>query len=475
MHEQTMVLKMFVQRMGSLAYCVVLLCNMYGAYAGFFKFKVCAISQYNLRDMVFETAHWYQDHAPEMVPVLATTGIFLCLMAFLWIASLTGFIKEKNQIESNLFLKVLAMIDITIGTNVAWIMFVLLQLSMDGKIGVKGHENYTGIGVLLYGTNCSLVLCIFGLRIIKAFKNTKHEMSKLFKIWLFLLITILIIIVIIATVAFFANNATLRTAAGGCIAMFAAINGALLLIILIRKLNKIIEEFLIQFGSVSGETMIALNIQVSVGLQQQALEQQSGSKERQTGGISGVYDRYDQDKDDVNEDVVGLDKNMITLNNIIADMIKFTILVGFAITSTCIVAVSVPVVTFVDVLPRVVVNLLATIDVFVNGVCLILQFKMARPYYKVLCKFCINKCQQRQTIQINNSIKSLQRVANVELRVLPGGSIGIETLENEEKNDKVNSNNQTGNDSTIKKQKENNGSGKDPAIKIMQSVEMQLA
>ena len=30
--------------MVSLAYCVALLCNMYGAYAMFFKFKICAIS-----------------------------------------------------------------------------------------------------------------------------------------------------------------------------------------------------------------------------------------------------------------------------------------------------------------------------------------------------------------------------------------------------------------------------------------------
>ena len=42
-YKHIMVL-VFMTRMGSLAYCGVLLCNMCGAYARFFKFKVCAIS-----------------------------------------------------------------------------------------------------------------------------------------------------------------------------------------------------------------------------------------------------------------------------------------------------------------------------------------------------------------------------------------------------------------------------------------------
>ena len=42
-HKQIMVL-LFMIVMGSLAYSGVLLCNMYAAYARFFKFKVCATS-----------------------------------------------------------------------------------------------------------------------------------------------------------------------------------------------------------------------------------------------------------------------------------------------------------------------------------------------------------------------------------------------------------------------------------------------
>ena len=402
------------------------------------------------------TAEWYLARKSELMWMLIFLGIVLGVIILLWIISLIAFCREKNQIKSNQFLKILTMVCLTISILVAITSFVTVQLSIiDGKFGSNTVEDLIGIGILSYGIQCSIVLIIFGLRIIKAFKNTPHAMGKLFKRWLFVLITIITVSFLVAVTQFvFSRNQEVRFMLGGAATMFATVNGVILLVIFVKKLNKVIGDFLLQFGAVSGETMIELNIQVSAALETEDNE---------------VDFKADGNNNDNSDNKKGLDENMVLLNNIIAEMIKYTILIGVAMTSTTIVSLSVPVTISSNSVPIVYIAFFATNDGLINGICLLLQFKVARKFYKCLCKICIKKCQERQTIQINKNIKTLEKVVSVELKVLPSGGIGIETIDNNDVND--NDINDI-NDNDVNTSENNNPN--QPAITTLKSVEMQL-
>ena len=397
--------------------------------------------------------NWYAKHGSDMIWMLVFMGIMLGLLSSLWVMSLIGFFREKNRIKSTAILKVLATFAVGLGAIDTWLWFNTLKMNIDGA-SQRMVDDYVGFGVLCYGIYCLIILIVFGLRIINAFKNTKHAMSKLFHWWLCFLTIIIIICFIVSIIAFFQNNVLMGTISGATATSFTTINGVILLIIFNKKLNKVIGDFLIQFGSVSGETMIKLNIQVSAELQTQT-----------QGNDVGI--NFDNDTDDK---TTGLDKNMVSMNNIIADMIKYTILISVAMGSTSLVPICIGIVRGVDGVPSIYMSFVTIIDIFVNGICLMLQFKMARKYYKILCKVCIKKCQQRQTKQINNSIKGLEKVSSVELKVLPSGGIGIDVNENNNNiNEPDEQNNEKApniNDNTIASQA--------PAVATMTSVSMQL-
>ena len=426
------------------------------------------LNQVDKKKMATDWEEWYDEHGSELMWVLVTLGIVACFITLLTVMSMIGFMRETNVIKSTQPFKLLFIFALIIGTSSSWCFFVSVDLSIT-DFGSILEEDLRAIGILGYGINCSIVLIIFGLRIIKAFKNTSHEMSKLFHGWLFLIIFLIVIGFITVIIILFVNknNTSLQASASAIPIMFATINGIILLFIFIKKLNQIITHFLIEFGTISGDTMIELNMQLSAGLQHD-LDPEKEEKRNTVDANANVKTHTGY----------RLDKNMILLNKIISDMIKYTILIIFAMISTTIVGITIPIIVSNGNIPTVYVRLIATIDMFINEICLLLQFKISRKYYKLLCKICINKCQQRLTKQINNNVKNFQKVSSVELKVLPSGGIGVSSVDmamepeaekNGSKNvDNFNIHNQT------QKTIDGDDNNKQPAVTTMQSVEMQL-
>ena len=414
-------------------------------------------------------AHWYEKNGSSIEWMLVSFIILGTLIPLLFIVTVIGFAREKDPIQSNRHFKMLFLLSLVIGIAVPWAFFEVLRLNLDGKTDTEFGNDLTTIAVLGWGAVCSIVLIIFGLRIIRAFKNTKHEMSGLFSTWLFLLIFIIFSCLIVAASAIIADNDELGAIGGGIAFMFSTVNGIIMLFIFINKLNKVIADFLVQFGAISGETMIELNLQLSAGLQ--AREEQQGSGRQVDINVGGTSTNGD---DNNSNNTAGLDKNMVLLNNIIADMIKYTILIGVAMTSTSIGAIMIPIVQSLDSVPFAYLNLLVCMDILVNEICLLLQFKMSRKYYKLVCKVCISKCQERQTQQINKSIKSMERVTSVELKILPSGGIGVDSVKMADEENNIDDENI--NDGKRKGKGDKKGSDHDntPAVKTMESVEMQL-
>ena len=406
--------------------------------------------------------------------ILVPFAILGTLIPLLLIGSVIGLAREKDTIQSNKHFKMLFLASLLVGIPGPWAFFGVLRLRLQGKSedDTQLITDLVSLGVLTWGAVCSLTLIIFGLRITKAFKNTKHEMGRLFSTWLFVLIFIMFSCLITAVSALIADKGEIATIGGSVAFMFSTINGIIMLIIFITKLNKVIADFLVQFGAISGETMIKLNLQLSVDLQERDEQlQQSGSEHGAEVDIDVGTGTY----------TAGLDKNMVVLNNIIADMIKYTILIGVAMSSTSLAAMFLPIVRSFKSVSFAYLNLLVCIDILINQICLLLQFKMSRKYYKLLCKVCIGKCQQRQTKQINNNIKNMERVTSVELKVLPTGGIGVDSVKMADQENAVMTNDEKsgqGKGKGKEKEQEDGGRSDDdniPALKTMQSVEMQLS
>ena len=72
----------------------------------------------------------------------------------------------------------------------------------------------------------------------------------------------------------------------------------------------------------------------------------------------------------------------------------------------------------------IITDIIIVIDVLINCICLILQFKVYKKWYKLVCNYCINTCQKRLTKQINSNIS--EQNAQFSMRRLPSGNIGFE-------------------------------------------------
>ena len=115
--------------------------------------------------------------------------------------------------------------------------------------------------------------------------------------------------------------------------------------------------------------------------------------------------------------------SMRQLTRLIADMSKYTILVTFAISSTFISVVVVTISTFNigyqgrDKIYSLEYNgIIYGLDLVVNCICLILQFKAFKSNYLCFCNFCHGKCQDRYTNQTNkHNSQQLQRLPTGEL------------------------------------------------------------
>ena len=121
---------------------------------------------------------------------------------------------------------------------------------------------------------------------------------------------------------------------------------------------------------------------------------------------------------------IGTDQMVVTnmryLTRLISDMSKYTILIIFAICSSVIMIL----------LPVTVINLINTkeiikqkygisglaIDNLINCICLILQFKSFKYYYKLICNKCHIKCEDRYTNETNkHNNNQLERLQSREL------------------------------------------------------------
>ena len=360
-------------------------------------------------------------------------------MLTVFITTMIGFIKVKESdgnSKSNRMIKILTMIGLFMGCICPWASLTLLKLRFEGN-NLAG--NFVALVISSYAMNIYLILLVFGMRIINTFKNTKHAMSIVFKVWLFTLSIIMCIIFCIAIITEISKNENRQTTLSALVAglgiIFSVLNGMILLVIFIEKLNKVIGEFLLQFGAISNETIIKLNMQLDAALSE--IEWTHVTTSSSSSKVNNISDHQDKNKNKNKDKSVpsGLDDGMVSLNKIIHDMSKFTILITIAMTSSTLFAIILQIIRGND-LAGSYLGLCAGIDILVNDICLILQFKFARKYYKLLCKCCILQCEKRQTKGINNNVRNTDRKmvdANgqgvVELKVLRGGGIGVESVD----------------------------------------------
>ena len=227
-------------------------------------------------------------------------------------------------------------------------------------------DSFKFISMLLYVFILSIVLILFSIRLIKTFSNTQYAMSKRFKYWIIFVTFILLTGSLVAVTLLMIDNEADALGAGGANAilitsslliLFDVFCGIVLLFLFLSKLTAIIANY---------------NVAVS----------------------------NNNDNDNDNDDVIMLDE-------MISDMSKYTILVCIAMASTLIVAFM-PILLVVSDVNDVYVATILCIDSFVNGICLILQFKISNKIYFVLCNCLHKQCIKRQKKYISKYIRKQQ-------------------------------------------------------------------
>ena len=202
--------------------------------------------------------------------------------------------------------------------------------------------------VLCYFGAFLFVLCLFTIRIIKTFENTQFAVSKRFIMGCKILVLIVLLVLCITTILnitdILPDELANRPIIGALLTLTLLIYGLVLLQLFATKLNHVINNFIKQFGKVSPRDLAQLNRSISVSFDHDPSNVLGGGlSARDTAEAIDKADTTglasDNDNNGINNGGVTVTtpknvQNMRNLTRLIADMSKYTIIVGIAILSS---------------------------------------------------------------------------------------------------------------------------------------------
>ena len=211
----------------------------------------------------WEDGDYYSENVNEFTWVFVLFILLSIIDCVLVFSALFGFYKEPNPILSldNKRFKRIAIFCLCVSSAVGWITVVAWQLALNGRYKVGVDVGVVAVG--LYGLNATLVILLFGMRLIYTFKDTNYKMSNAFRYWLIGFTIIVVVLFATGLVAVLARNGYIAVAAFGFLCTFCTVNGIVLLCIYLRKLTLIINDFLKEFGGLSISALHKLNRQLS--------------------------------------------------------------------------------------------------------------------------------------------------------------------------------------------------------------------
>ena len=369
---------------------------------------------------------FYKTNASNLVFLLYLKLFVGGLLFGLSIVACIGFsVLDKNQQngKNKCRLKVAGILCISCGCG-AITSYIIYDISVFSNIKYEKAFSYAVAGWSLYIINNSAVITVFGAQIIKIFTHTPYTMSKYFKIWLIIVIVVFVASAIIAAIARIFGFYTFASYIGGFSLFFETINGIVLLIIFVKKLNKVMNAFFIKFGNVSQTTLIQLNKQVASTPTYTTTTTSSNTNyagHNNNMKQASKANKARKVKRARNKDING----MIALNGLIQEMSKYTILICIAMISTTMIGIIGPIFGIFE-WADIYVCLLICIDVLINDTCLILQYQWSEKYYKKICHCLIIKCQSKQTKNINKNIVKMKLNKTIALKQMPSGKIGFD-------------------------------------------------
>ena len=365
----------------------------------------------------------YAKNSGEFTWVMVVYGLISVIDCILVFGGIYGFHKEPNPILSidNKIFKRLTIIALLVSSFACWLNFISWYYALIGKPSLS--ININTIAACCYVVNMTLVIIIFGIRLIYTFKNTKYNMKNGFKCWIISFTIIVIVLTVSSILLFVIGNTLASSLVAGLMLMVSVISGIVLLVIYLRKLHDIISDFLEKFGGLDSGSLHELNRQLS-----------EAYAAGQTEIVNPDFVNVDNSKTKDNNDGIRQCSNersrsneMFNLNRLVSDMTRFSILICVAMCSTMFQTVILVLYGFSGLLDIYIFFFTLT-DLLINNICLILQFKMARKYYKKFCFCFINKCQSRQVNKINKSLDEMNLLSKMSLKRLPTGEIGFEIL-----------------------------------------------
>ena len=365
----------------------------------------------------------YAENPSNFTWIMVSFFLLSVADCILVLVALYGFYSEPNPILSlsNKQFKRIAIVALCVSGLFGWLVTIAWYIVLY-QDRWQLAKNISVVAIGLYVTNLTLVILLFGFRLIYTFKNTVYAMKSRLKFWLIGMVITNVISLILCGVFFAVSSTSIGAFILAFVQMFCIINGIVLLIIYINKLNYVINDFLKEFGALSGDALNKLNKQLSEAYA--------------TGQMESIKTNSDDNNNnDNNNDNNNNNGEMFDLNRIISDMTRFSILIGVAAVSTVLIMIILVILSSLKTL-SIYFAPLTLIDVIVNNICLILQFKMSRKFYKKFCICFIDKCQERQTKQINESISKMNLMSSVSLKRLDSGDIGLEIIDVQHNKDK---------------------------------------
>ena len=421
----------------------------------------------------WENEDYYSDNSQEFTWVMVLFALMSIIDCILVFSAIFGFYKEPSPILSldNKIFKRIAIVSLIASSFVGCLIFIGWYIALDGNYSLA--LNFGAASIAVYALNMTLVIVLFGMRLIYTFKNTNYSMGNSFKYWLIAMTLIIALLCVYFFIAAIGLRDGPLTATGiALMVLFGTVNGIILLIIYSRKLTNVIHDFLAEFGGLSVGALNKLNRQLSdayrageteviVGRDADFAASDNNDSNINQNNNNSATGTDDNDNKSANKKGDKRSNEMFDLNRLISDMTRFNILIGVAMISTTISAI-LSVLFDIFGWRRIYLFIFILLDLLTNNICLVLQFKMSRKFYKKLCFLLINKCQQRQTKQINQALDEMNLLSKVSAARTPHGDIGFEIHGHG-----TNNNDETGNNDNDENTKYDNSS----ALSTMNSVQ----
>ena len=352
--------------------------------------------------------------AAALVAIFGTTVI--CIAVTFMINTLcitrTPEQKHKENLKDVKFIKrtaVVAYTCYTVSTLSSWLSLVVCD-PQDLTFGFAGIAVTSGM---------TFVMMVFCIRLYFTFNQTPFALSKKLKYYVIFVVGVIYTGFTGFGILWFAGviSFDIVLPAASFIFIFLISNSILLFFVFINRLNRVINAFLDEFGTVN-------------------LTHRQLSRMNKSVSMTSLITDFGDDLADGDKDLFN---NMRSLTRLINDMSKYTILISIAIISSFFTAIVMTTLSFNDNTEFLWMQGGLLLDATVNCMCLLLQFEFAKGYYKRICGPLHIKCEDRYTKRANkqhiNSTGDDNNIVGFKLERLQTGEIGLSVTTPDASND----------------------------------------